>query len=85
MTDSRHSKMADDYRKESRPRKTYIDQNLVRVQREARARMEYMLEHGSEAEFVEALKRWMGEKLTPELLKHCIRQFHASRAEKRGL
>ena len=67
------------------PNRKYIDKNLVRVQREARQRMEYLLEHGTEEEFVAAVKQWLGEKLTRERLQHCIKQFHASRAEKRGL
>jgi len=66
-------------------KKKYIDENLVRVQREARQRMTYLLEHGTEEEFVEALKQWLGKATTPERLQRAIMQFHACRAEKRGL
>ena len=67
------------------PSRKYIDENLVRVQKEARERMAYLLEHGTEEEFVEAVKQWLGKDIKPEDLKRWIMQFHASRAEKRGL
>ena len=67
------------------PKRKYIDENLVRVQREAKERMAYLLEHGTEEEFVAALKAWLGENLKPERMQRCVKQFHALRAEKRGL
>jgi hypothetical protein len=70
-------------------RKTgYIDENKVRVQREAGGKILALIELGHEAEpeFVEAIKKWM-PNMTKEELQARITQFHASVSEKqqRGL
>lgn len=39
-------------------RKSYIDANKVRVQREARDKIQGLLEYGSEEDFIEAVKSW---------------------------
>jgi formiminotetrahydrofolate cyclodeaminase len=66
----------------------YIDENKVRVQREARAKILELVELGHEAEsqFVEAIKKWMPD-MTKEELQARITQFHASVSERqqRGL
>lgn len=66
----------------------YIDENKVRVRREARAKILELVELGHEAEpaFVEAIKKWMPD-MTKEELQERIKQFHASVSEKqqRGL
>ena len=67
------------------PRRCYIDENKERIQREARERIPYLLEHGTEEEFVEYVKSWKKGQMSKEQLQEWIRLFHAYRAEKRGL
>ena len=59
-------------------RKTnYIDENKVRVQRQARKRFMELVQlgHAAEPEFRQALKVWQ-PKLTNEEIEHRVRQFH---------
>lgn len=78
------SQMTEDYRS-GPPRSKHIDEEKLRIQREARQRIPYLLEHGSEEEFVAYVKSWKKGKISREDLKEWIKLFHACRAEKRGL
>ena len=66
----------------------YIDENKIRVKREAKLRIEELvaLGHEAEPEFVEAIKKWNPD-MAKEELQERIKQFHASVSEKqqRGL
>jgi hypothetical protein len=68
----------------AKARKTYIDENKVRVEREAREKLPDILEYGTESDFVEAVKAWK-ENIPPDELKDWIRLFHVCVREKRGL
>jgi hypothetical protein len=61
----------------------YIDENKIRVKREAKSKIKELLElgHEAEAEYVEAIKVWKPD-ITAEELQERIKQFHASVSEK---
>jgi hypothetical protein len=61
----------------------YIDENKVRIKREAKAKILQLVELGHEAEheFVEAVKKWKPD-MSKEELQERITQFHASVSEK---
>jgi len=62
----------------------YIDENKVRVRREAQQRIQTLLEiggHEAESEFCEAVKRWR-PTITQEELKEMIKQFHDAVSER---
>lgn len=66
------------------PPKSYIDENKIRVQREAQAKIKDLLEYGSEEDFVAAVKSWKKDISQKELLEF-IDLYRAARLEKRGL
>ncbi len=67
-----------------RGERKHIDENLIRVKKEAREKLAFILQHGDENDFVEAIKSWK-EDITPEELQEWIMLFHDCRDEKRGL
>lgn len=67
-----------------RGEKKHIDENLVRVKREAREKLNFILQYGDEDDFVKAVKSWK-EDITAEELQEWIMLFHDCRDEKRGL
>ncbi len=71
-------------KRQSRSERKYIDENKVRVKREARAKLAEFLAYGTEQDFVAAIKDWKKD-ITPAELKELISLFHASVREKRGL
>jgi hypothetical protein len=64
-----------------RPGREYIDQNKVRVKREARARLSLLLNTENEPAFVAAVKSWKPD-VTDEELKEFIELYRASVREK---
>jgi hypothetical protein len=66
-----------------------LDENKLRMQREAREKIKQLMDvggHEAEGEFVEAYKKWRPDA-TREGLKEIIRQFHdaVNERKQRGL
>lgn len=66
------------------PPKSYIDENKVRVQKEAHRKIKDLLEYGSEEDFIAAVKSWKKD-ITPKELLEFVNLYRAARIEKRGL
>jgi hypothetical protein len=66
------------------PKEDRTDQDAVRRERELRRKLAEIVEFGTEADFVAALKAYKPE-VGKEELKELIMQFRAAVREKRGL
>ena len=64
--------------------KSYIDENKIRVKREAQSKIKDLLEYGSEDDFIEALKAWKKD-ISPKELQEFVNLYRIARIEKRGL
>ncbi len=65
-------------------RRDYYDEERLRAIAEIRRGLPDILEYGTEADFVELVKKWLKD-ITPEDLKEWIMLFRAAVREKRGL
>lgn len=68
-------------KKSGRPSRTYIDENKVRVRREAEEEVPDIVEYGEEADILEKAKIW-NPKITPEEFAEISRLYRAAKNER---
>ena len=66
------------------PKSDRTDAEAVRRKRELAEKLPFLVEHGTEDEFVAEVKRFRPD-VGKEELRALITRFHAARREKRGL
>jgi hypothetical protein len=64
-----------------RPERPYIDENKIRVKREAEEEVPFLVEYGEEADILKKAKIW-NPKITPEELEEISRLYRAAKRER---
>ena len=68
-------------KKLSGPKRTYVDENKVRVKKEAQEAIPDIIEYGEEADILAQAKIW-NPKITPEELAEISRLYRAAKSER---